>query len=92
MAASEVVPTMASSQQSPAATSAASSRLSSAGLDQRMRESVSTQITHTINVVEKAARFSVKRVSGVREMVVTKYVIKVCLGVAGDKPRLEWQV
>lgn len=74
--------------------SASSSRLSSAGLssDQRMRESVSTQITHTINVVEKAARFSVKRVSGVREMVVTKYVIKVCLGVAGDKPRLEWQV
>jgi hypothetical protein len=91
LAASEVVPTMASSQQSQA-TSAASSRLSSAGLDQRMRESVSTQITHTINVVEKAARFSVKRVSGVREMVVTKYVIKVCLGVAGDKPRLEWQV
>ena len=82
---------MASSQQSQD-TSAASSRLSSAGLDQRMRESVSTQITHTINVVEKAARFSVKRVSGVREMVVTKYVIKVCLGVAGDKPRLEWQV
>lgn len=85
---------MASSSQLSLATtsSASSSRLSSAGLDQRMRESVSTQITHTINVVEKAARFSVKRVSGVREMVVTKYVIKVCLGVAGDKPRLEWQV
>jgi len=57
-----------------------------------MRESVSTQITHTINVIEKASRFSVKRVSGVREIIVTKYVIKVCLGVAGDKPRLEWQV
>ena len=57
-----------------------------------MRESVTTQITHTMNVIEKSHRFSVKRVSGVREMLVTKYVIKVCLGVAGDKPRLEWQV
>ena len=83
---------MASSSQPSQATTSSSSRLSPAGLDQRMRESVSTQITHTINVIEKASRFSVKRVSGGREMIVTKYVIKVCLGVAGDKPRLEWQV
>ena len=48
---------------------------------------MSTKITHTLNVVEKARRFSVKR-----DVVVTKYVIKVCLGVAGDRPRLEWQV
>ena len=84
---------MASSSQPSQATTSSSTRLSPAGLDQkRMRESVSTQITHTINVIEKASRFSVKRVSGVREMIVTKYVIKVCLGVAGHKPRLEWQV
>ena len=81
---------MASSSQPSQATTSSSTRLSPAG--DRMRESVSTQITHTINVIEKASRFSVKRVSGVREMIVTKYVIKVCLGVAGDKPRLEWQV
>ena len=86
------MPTAAMASSSEPSQATTSSRLSPAGLDQRMRESVSTQITHTINVIEKASRFSVKRVSGVREMIVTKYVIKVCLGVAGDKPRLEWQV
>ena len=50
-----------------------------------------TEITHTVNVLEEHAQGAAQKLFG-GERHVTKYVIKVLLGVAGSRPRLEWQV
>ena len=49
-------------------------------------ERIHTEITHTLNLPEHT------RKSFFEHAVVTKYIICVHLGVAGAKPRLEWQV
>ena len=49
-------------------------------------ERIHTEITHTLNLPQHT------RSSFFEHAVVTKYIICVHLGVAGAKPRLEWQV